>query len=255
VLRRFLWLVLLFSLPLWLASFGFDATSLTPIRLPFSALQFLAVLAAGVIVTRQRGQAVATWLARGLDVYRVPSTLWLIAVFLVMPAAVALSLLLAIEAGTPIPAATPFAALAAFLMVYGFSAYCEQLGWTAIMTDELLNKHGVLVSGVVTGSVWAAWHLVPYVQTHHSTPWVLWQCLFTVVFRVFMTKLYVLSNRSVFVTVVLHASYDTAFSMLPHYGSSYSPFLMTLVTLAMTLALFATRPGRIRRAGPRIPQG
>lgn len=42
------------SLPLWLASALLDTTKILPVRLPFSALQFLSVLAAAVFATRAR---------------------------------------------------------------------------------------------------------------------------------------------------------------------------------------------------------
>lgn len=74
-LPRFLLLVLLFSIPLWLAASFFDATKIIPVKLPFSALQFLSVLLAAIIVTRQNGNSIRELLLRGIDIKRLKSCL------------------------------------------------------------------------------------------------------------------------------------------------------------------------------------
>ena len=48
-LARFLVLLFVFSVPFWLAAVFFDATQLIPVKLPWSALQFLAVLIAAIL--------------------------------------------------------------------------------------------------------------------------------------------------------------------------------------------------------------
>ena len=76
ILPQFLWLVLLFSVPLWLAASFLDATTLIPVKLPFSALQFLSVLLAAIVVTHHSGGSVRQLLLRGMDFKRIKKPMW-----------------------------------------------------------------------------------------------------------------------------------------------------------------------------------
>jgi uncharacterized protein len=124
------------------------------------------------------------------------------------------------------------------LLVYGISGYSEELGWTAIATDKLLERFNTIITGLVVGLIWAVWHIIPFIQTHNSAIWIFWQCIYTIVFRVLITKIYILTNRSVFATIALHTTYNTAFSIMPYYGSSYNPAYMTLATCIVGLIVF-----------------
>jgi hypothetical protein len=239
-LTRFLWLVFLFSIPLWLAASFLDATKIIPIKLPFSALQFFSVLLAAIIVTIQNGDPIRALLQRGIDINRIKNPVWRIGIFLLTPFAVLLSYLLILWSGGIIPEkTTPLLSIPVFLLIYGISAYCEQIGWTAIMTDILLERHAVILSGLIVGITWAVWHIIPFIQTHNTPIWIFWQCMYSIIFRVLLTKIYVLLNRSVFSTIIAHATYDTAFSLMPYYGSSYNPMYMTFAILFITFIVFA----------------
>jgi membrane protease YdiL (CAAX protease family) len=143
--------------------------------------------------------------------------------------------------GADIPnKATPLINIPIFLLVYGVSGYCEQIGWTAIMTDELLKHRSVIMTGLIVGVTWATWHIIPFIQTHNTATWIFWQCVYTIVYRVLLTKVYILTDRSVFSTIAMHATYNTAFSLLPYYGSSYDPMYMALATLLFTIFVLMT---------------
>jgi membrane protease YdiL (CAAX protease family) len=239
-LPRFLLLVLLFSIPLWLAASFFDATKIIPVKLPFSALQFLSVLLAAIIVTRQNGSSIRDLLLRGIDIKRIKNPVWQVGIFLLMPLTVLLSFLLILWSGANIPdKMTPLLSIPIFLLVYGISGYCEQIGWTAIMTDILLERRTIILSGLIVGITWAAWHIIPFIQTHNTATWIFWQCTYSIIYRVLLTKIYVLTNRSVFSTIATHATYNTAFSLMPYYGSSYNPMYMAFATLCITVIIFA----------------
>jgi hypothetical protein len=64
-------------------------------------------------------------------------------------------------------------------------------------------------------------------------------------------KVYLLTNRSVFSTVAMDATYKTGFSMMPYYGSSYDPMTMTLATLFTIVIVFmlGNAPRRNARVG------
>lgn len=239
LLTRFLLLVLLFSVPLWIAASFFDATTVIPVKLPFSALQFLSVVLAAIVVTRSNGGSVRELLLRGIDINRIKNPLWRVGIFVLMPLTVVLSYLMVLWSGASVSdKMTPLLSIPIFLLVYGISGYCEQIGWTAIMTDDLLKHRTVIVSGLIVGITWASWHIIPFIQTHNTAAWIFWQCIYTVIYGVLLTKVYVQTNRSVFSTVAMHATYNTAFSLMPYYGSSYNPMYMAIATLCLTVVVF-----------------
>jgi membrane protease YdiL (CAAX protease family) len=244
-LRRFLGAVFVGSIPLWVVASWVDLAAVLPIALPLSALQFVVVFVAAVWVTRRRGGPVRALLGRGWDLWRIPRGGWRVGVWLLMPLAVLSAFALARLLGRPgAVRATPLLRAPAFLLVYLASAYGEQVGWTAVMTDALLRRRSVLATGLLTGGTWALWHVIPFAQTHHAAEWIAWQCAFTVMFRVLMTALYTRLGRSVGATIALHATYNTAFSMLPYFGSSYDPQTMTLVTLVLSAVVLAMGSAR-----------
>jgi membrane protease YdiL (CAAX protease family) len=57
-------------------------------------------------------------------------------------------------------------------MIYGIAAYCEEIGWTAVVTDKLLMRFNAIISGIITGSMWALRHVIPFVQTHYAIGWI-----------------------------------------------------------------------------------
>ena len=127
-LPRFLWLVLLFTLPLWIAASFLDATKIIPVKLPFSALQFLSVFIAAIVVTRQDKGSVRSLLLRGFDIKRITSPFWRVGIFIAMPLVVALSFTMIFWSGADIPnKATPLLSIPIFLLVYG--QYLRQLWW------------------------------------------------------------------------------------------------------------------------------
>jgi uncharacterized protein len=238
-LWQFLIIVFLLSIPLWGLGYIFDVTKIIPIKLPISALQFVCVLLAAIIVTKRNGNSATAILIRGLDFNRIPVKSWRYSIFILMPLTVFLSYLIMHWNGLQMTnRITPFWNIPIFLLVYGISGYCEQLGWTAIATDKLLLRFNIIVTGLIVGLIWATWHIIPFMQTHNPTIWIFWQCIYIIVYRILLTKVYTLTNRSVFATVAMHMTYNTAFSMMPYYGSSYNPMYMVLVTCIVGIIVF-----------------
>lgn len=81
----FVALVVALSVPLWVAAQAMDATTVLPMPLPLSALQFVCVLWAAALVTRWGGEPAGALLARGGDMSRLPGPGWRVGVFAVMP--------------------------------------------------------------------------------------------------------------------------------------------------------------------------
>jgi membrane protease YdiL (CAAX protease family) len=238
-LRLFLILVFLFSIPLWIIGFIFDATKIIPVKLPISALQFFCVIFSAIIVTKKFKGLTIPFLKSGFDFHRIKNKNWQVAVFILLPLTVLLSYFLTKHFGVLIKnKSTPIWNIPFFLLIYGLSGYCEEIGWTAIAVEKLLTRFNIIITGLVVGIIWALWHIIPFIQTNNTTIWVIWQSIFTVTFRVLMTKIYVVTNRSIFATIALHTTYNTAFSMLPYYGSTYNPMYMFFSTMTVGIVVF-----------------
>lgn len=81
----------------------------------------------------------------------------------------------------------------------------------------LLDRRGVLGTGLIIGVVWGAWHVVPLLQAGRSPAWIAWWFLGTVAARVIIVWLYAGTGGSVPAAVVVHAMLNVMPSLLPGY--------------------------------------
>jgi hypothetical protein len=164
---------------------------------------------------------------------------WLICAFVLMPAVLAASYGLMRLAGIEMPDAQVPLLMAPLLFgMFFVGAAGEELGWQGFAFGELEGRHSVLETALILGTVWAAWHIVPFFQTGHDASWVAWQCIVTLLLRVVIVWLYAYGGRSVFAAIVLHTMSNIAMFLFPNFGSYYDP-ATTAVVLAGTTAIMA----------------
>jgi len=53
-------------------------------------------------------------------------------------------------------------------LVFFIAALCEEAGWTVYLTPLLPSRAGVLGTGMLIGTIWGLWHVIPYIQAGHS---------------------------------------------------------------------------------------
>ena len=116
------------------------------------------------------------------------------------------------------------------LLAFFVAALAEELGWSGYVIDPMQDRWNALQASVLLGLVWAAWHIVPYLQAHRSLAWIAWQCHFTVTGRVILVWLYNNTGKSVFATAVCHAMANVSVFLFPIYGSYYDPHIASLIT-------------------------
>jgi membrane protease YdiL (CAAX protease family) len=228
---KFFLLVFALSLPFWLAG------ALTPVQLlpglPISSLMFVCpVTAALIFVYRENKTAgVTELLKRSFDYTRIRAMIWYAPIILMMPGIMVLSHGLMRSMGVPVPAPqfTVLAALPLFVALF-VAALGEELGWSGYAVDPMQDRCGALQAGVLLGLVWAAWHVVPYMQAHRSSEWIAWQCLFTVSERVLLVWLYNNTGKSVFAAALFHTMSNVSWLLFPIYGSYYDPRITGLIT-------------------------
>ncbi len=243
---KFFALVFLFSLPFWvLGAFSGRLSSTLPVNLPASALMFICPAAAALLLVRSEAgsDGVRALLRRAVDYRRIPHWLWYLPIIGLMPLVMLLSYGLLRLLDMPLPEPQLRLELVAILLlVFLFSAACEQIGWTGYVADPLQERWGVLRASIVVGVVWALWHVVPYLQAGHTLNWVLWQCVATVALRVLIDWIYTGTGKSVFATILFHAMIDVSTFSFPNNGSGYSP-LVTGSLLVVAAAIVAIRWG------------
>jgi len=213
--------------------------------LPASALMFVCPgLAAAFLVHRRGGtRGVRRWLASALALRTGGGAVWYVVAVLLMPLIVVTAHLLSPQGGPAAAASVRWSLLVPLAVVYLVSATGEELGWTGYATAPLRRRYGVWGAGVLLGVVWAVWHVIPYWQAGHGPSWILWQCLFTVGFRVLLMWLYDRAGASVPVVIVCHASYNVAWSLLTGSGAHYDPAATGLLTLVLAgLLVVVSRP-------------
>ncbi len=232
-LATFASLVLLLSSPFWLAAELWQLELLP--GLPVSAMMAICPAAAAWILRPENPRAL---FGAACDIDRIRSPLWLTVGLVLMPAlAVASHLLLTAFGASPPP--FRFQPLAAAGMAFAFlvGAGLEELGWSRYAVKVAAGRLSELRLGGLLGITTALWHVVPYLQADRSWNWILWQCLFTVAFRLILLRLYIGSGRSLCAVVLCHASANLAVFMSPVAGSHYSPALMFALTFAAALLM------------------
>lgn len=236
---RFILLLLGLTLPFWLLGEVVQAELLP--GLPISALMaFMPAVAAAILVMRAAGAAgLRAFLARAFDGRRLRGHLaWTPLLFLI-PAAAAASW--AIQGHDAAAAGAGPWVIAAMLLAFFAAGLGEELGWSGYLLEPSARRWGELAAGLGIGVVWAAWHLVPFLQAGRAAEWIAWHVAMTVALRVVTVRLYFGAGRSVFATALFHALCNVGFFGLPMYGGTYDPRFTALAVIPVAAILTLAR--------------
>lgn len=269
-LTVFFLLVVVLSLPIWLM--GAVAGQLLPEgllgNLPISSLMACCpLLAAVILIRRQEGSdGVKQLLLRALDYNRIRPTIWYAPILFLMPALMVLEYGVTSILRGPLPEPQiPVLPVLASFVVFFIAAVGEEVGWQGFAFEPLQERWNALTASVIVGTVWAVWHIVPFLQMDRTPAWIAGQCLAMVVARMLYVWLYNNTAKSVFAVIVFHAMHNVTTVLLTGYGWPYNPFL-ALIILAFaaagitflwgpdTLARYRyARPGRNVQKAARSP--
>ena len=125
--------------------------------------------AAPILVYRENKTAgVTELLKRSFDFKRIRAKIWYAPIILLMPGVMVFSygLMRLMGVALPTPQFTVLAALALFLAFF-IAALGEELGWSDTSSTRC-KTGGRAAASVLLGLVWAAWHIVPFLQAHRS---------------------------------------------------------------------------------------
>jgi membrane protease YdiL (CAAX protease family) len=252
VFGYFTWTLLL-SIPFYAWGLKWPVQSL-PYGLPISATM-IAVPALVATWRRQReqgtGAACALWL-RVADLSCVTKYRWFGAALLTMPLAAGLAYLAMRELHLPLPSkvSVPLAKLPLLFVAYAVGAIPEEIGWTGYATEPLQKRLGIVRAGLIIGSVWAAWHVVPWwLGQRHSLGWVVGQFTATVFMRLVMGWLFARGGRSLGLAILFHAAINVCYSLFPNAGSHYNPCVLAAVLAVLFFAALAVGQVTARKGG------
>jgi membrane protease YdiL (CAAX protease family) len=137
-----------------------------------------------------------------------------------------------------------------FLLVFFFSVLGEEIGWRGFLLPWLQRRFSALASSLILGVIWAAWHLplfwIP--GDFHQQLSIVWFVLQTVAITILYTWVFNGTKGSLFLILLLHASSNTAFGVLPMLpetanGSTRPAWLLNLLLfLAVVLVILVNRP-------------
>ena len=243
---KYFMLVILLSIPFWVLGAFIDLTKYIPIQLPISALMFLCPILAAIILTSKNGKKgdLKLLLNRIWDFDKIKNKWWLLVAILLIPSLMFLPYLIMLFFNNNLPKPEiKLSTAVIFVFIFFIGSIGEEVGWTGFVTDPMQQRFGALKASFILGTIWAVWHIIPYIQTHRNATWILWQCVGTVALRIIMVWLYNNSNRSLFAIIACHTSINVSVNLFPINGSHYDPFYfgILLILTAGIIIFFGER--------------
>jgi hypothetical protein len=253
---KFFLLVFALSMPLWLIG-AVASLQLLP-GLPVSSLMaFCPLIAASILVYREgKLTDVIELLKRSFDYRRIRAKVWYVPTVFLMPgiAVLAYGLMRWLHFPLPAPQFSVLSTLGMFLAFF-VAAIGEEVGWTGYAIDPMQDRWNALRASILLGVVWAAWHIVPFVQADRSPTWIAWQCLTLAASRVLLVWLYNNTGKSVFAVALCHAMINVSWQLFPIHGSHYDPRITGLITaLAAVIVTVVWGPRTLARNRKAYPQ-
>jgi membrane protease YdiL (CAAX protease family) len=138
----------------------------------------------------------------------------------------------------PLPAETmiPYNEIPLMLLLYFLGAIPEEFGWTSTLTGPLTKAYGPLKAGIIIGSVWGVWHIIPW-SWAHPPAWIAGMCLLNILMRIAMVYAYMYGGKSLFAALVFHTMINVATGIFPNHGSHINTWVFNVW---MAVLLFLT---------------
>jgi len=240
---KFILLVFLLSIPIWLISSLLGNKLPIPINLPISALLFLIpVTAASILLYNQHGwKGVNDLLKKIFDYKKIKNKVWVLPALLLVPAIYFLSfaIMRLLRLLLPQQITSPFLMTPIFFALFFIGAACEELGWSGYAIDSMQNRWGALMAGIVLGSVWQVWHIIGDLQAQNTAVWIVWHGLYSVELRILIVWVYNNTQKSVFAAILVHTVDNVSWTLFPNYGSHYDPFIAFIImTVMVAIVIF-----------------
>jgi membrane protease YdiL (CAAX protease family) len=180
---------------------------------------------------------------------------WFITVLVAVPAALTLA---SAALADRVPVLPSLAVLVAYLpgliLQMITTGLAEEPGWREFAMPRLQRRYGPVVSTLVVGSLWGAWHLPLFLTEwggpHVDATRVLEFMGTTIAFSFVMTWLFNRSNESMPLVMLLHTSVNNFFSlawspMFPSLSPEHTTRAFLLSSTVAALVVLVTTRGRL----------
>lgn len=236
---KFFPLVFALSIPFWIAGyFASDFTQNNPLKLPISALMTFCPMISAIILLRSNKNNITDFLNLTFDFKKISNKIWYIPIILLMPTIATISYVATHSHDYHFHNGNfPFTSLIIFLFLYFIGAIGEELGWSGYATEPLQTKFGAFKASLILGSVWAVWHIVPYIIMGRTFNWILLQSISTILLRVIMVWIFNNTNKSVFAMILFHAMINLSPYLLAVDNVNFNPFILTISLLVCTATI------------------
>ncbi|MFX0096018.1 MAG: lysostaphin resistance A-like protein, partial [Candidatus Hodarchaeota archaeon] len=118
----------------------------------------------------------------------------------------------------------------------------EEIGWRGFATPQLLKKYNPLVVGLLMGVMWALWHLPVFIIPEHPQSEVPfeWYLVLAISTTIIITWLYLKTEGSILLAMILHGAIDATFFIFPMAFSAFHPIVFFCVgySAAATIIVF-----------------
>lgn len=229
-------LVFALALPFWLLGALVKHVPL-PINLPVSALQFVCpCIAALILVAREERPGGVKRLLKGVfAVKSLKPRLWYVPIMLLNPLIMVLSSGVMLLLGRPLPGAfIPWSLIPIFFVVFFLPAACEEVGWMGYAAHPLQERWSAFTTGLILGSVWAIWHVIPELQANPPA-WVVGQFFSTIGWRLLIVWLSNNTGKSVLAAILFHDMVNVSEFSFPNFGSHYDPAISGAITAVIAV--------------------
>jgi len=152
------------------------------------------------------------------------------------------------------------------LLAVPYGPLNEELGWRGFLFPRLAAKYGLLVNGVLLGTVWLTWHAplfwLPGGASISGAPVtvaaVIWYLVYLIAWAVVFGWLFLRSGGSVLLAILTHASLNarSPFALFPDLSQVVQRDLVlwSIMPLGLAVAaLLGMRDSRSRPSGPATP--
>jgi uncharacterized protein len=211
--------------------------------LPNSALMaFMPMLAVLILTLRSSGiNGIFTSAKRALNISKQSGFGWYFIALLFMPLVGVLEFLALRLTGVVVPLPQIIPSETLFLFVAFFiAAIGEEVGWQGYAYPALRSRLGALSTALLIGTIWALWHVIPFVQLGRTTEWIVWHSLSAVAMRIIIVWICENTSNNIGTAVLFHTMINVSWALFPIAGSYYDPFVtfLILLTASALIVLF-----------------
>lgn len=228
---KFFLLVFIFSVPFWVIGLLIQVPQESLINLPVSSLMIASPLVAALILTYKEDKSAGVKVLIKRAFYRKGiKKRWYLPIILLMPVMMFLAYLIMLVLGMILPAPIiPLSLIVLLVLPFFVGAFAEEVGWLGYAIDPMQNRWGALKASILLGSVWALWHLLPYIQTGNGPEWIIWQSLGSLPLRILIVWLYNNTQKAILAGILFHTTINVSEFSFPNYGSHYDPFISGII--------------------------